>query len=237
MLTERQQTILGVIIEDYIRTARPISSHELARGGARLSVSPATIRNEMLELDELGYTAQPHTSAGRIPTDQGYRFFVDHLLTGIRLRERERKQMDGAFAFAEAEEFVRELSRTVARLSHTLTAVGSSEDGLFYETGFTELLEEPEFQNPEFIRPLGRLIDTFSEEVRHFNEKGDETDEQMFIGRENPRKEARSCTITVTSWKHPKGFEGFLTMLGPTRMDYQKQKALLAYLHDFSNNL
>ena len=79
MLTERQKIILTAAVENYISTAYPVASHALCKEHM-LDVSPATIRNELLELDSLGYLEQPHTSAGRVPTDKGYRFFVEHLL-------------------------------------------------------------------------------------------------------------------------------------------------------------
>lgn len=76
MLDERKQQVLFAIVRDYIQTAEPVGSRTVARRYA-LGVSPATIRNEMADLEELGYIEQPHTSAGRIPSDRGYRFYVD----------------------------------------------------------------------------------------------------------------------------------------------------------------
>lgn len=79
MLTDRQQLILRMVVDDYIRFAEPIGSRSISKRG-ELSLSPATIRNEMSDLEELGYLEQPHTSAGRIPSQKGYRFYVDHLM-------------------------------------------------------------------------------------------------------------------------------------------------------------
>ncbi|MFD0715063.1 heat-inducible transcriptional repressor HrcA [Paenibacillus sp. GCM10027626] len=79
MLTERQRLILNAIIDDYIRSAEPIGSRSISKRGD-VGFSPATIRNEMADLEELGYLEQPHTSAGRIPSIKGYRYYVDHLV-------------------------------------------------------------------------------------------------------------------------------------------------------------
>lgn len=79
MLTERQEKILSAIIEDFTRTAEPVGSRTIARKHG-LNISPATIRNEMADLEEMGYLEQPHTSAGRIPSELGYRYYVDHLM-------------------------------------------------------------------------------------------------------------------------------------------------------------
>ena len=79
MLTERQKLILQAIINDYIKHAEPVGSRSIAKMGD-IDFSPATIRNEMADLEEMGYLVQPHTSAGRIPSNKGYRYYVDHLI-------------------------------------------------------------------------------------------------------------------------------------------------------------
>ena len=78
-LTERQSKILNIIIQSYLETGEPVGSRAISKG-SDLNLSPATIRNEMSDLEELGYIIQPHTSAGRIPSDKGYRFYVDRLI-------------------------------------------------------------------------------------------------------------------------------------------------------------
>ena len=78
-LDERKRKILGAVVRDYVETVRPVGSEDLAQRHA-WGVKGATIRNELAELSELGYLRQPHTSAGRIPSDRGYRFYVDHLM-------------------------------------------------------------------------------------------------------------------------------------------------------------
>ena len=89
-LNERKQRILHAVITDYIQTAEPVGSRTISRH-YQLDLSAATIRNEMADLEELGYLTQPHTSAGRIPTQQGYRFYVDTLMDAESLSEEEEK--------------------------------------------------------------------------------------------------------------------------------------------------
>lgn len=86
MLTERQKLILHAIVEDYIKSAEPVGSRTISKRGD-IGFSPATIRNEMSDLEDLGYLEQPHTSAGRIPSNKGYRYYVDHLVQGHFPRE------------------------------------------------------------------------------------------------------------------------------------------------------
>lgn len=229
MLKERQKIILSAAIQEYIKTAKPVASQELVEH-FRLGVSPATIRGEMLALDEGGYLEQPHTSAGRVPTDKGYRFFVDNLTRDEFLSAAEEELLLRAFrAKFEAEEFVKEFTRTLSEISGTFCAAGSLEDDLFYETGFGKILEEPEFHEPKEMQTFGHLVDLLDDEVRElFENMPHQKDvEVIYIGKENPMKEAHGYTMVLSSWHHPNGFSGFFTTIGPRRTDYQKQKALM----------
>ena len=93
MLDERKLSVLRAIVEDYVTTSEPVGSKALAERHA-LGVSPATIRNDMAPLEDEGYITQPHTSAGRVPTDTGYRLFVDRLATIKPLSAAERRAID-----------------------------------------------------------------------------------------------------------------------------------------------
>lgn len=86
MLTDRQRMILNAIVDDYIRSAEPVGSRSISKRGD-VAFSPATIRNEMADLEELGFLEQPHTSAGRVPSTKGYRYYVDHLVQRKQLNE------------------------------------------------------------------------------------------------------------------------------------------------------
>ena len=83
-LTDRQETILRMIVEEYVASAIPVPSDRIA-GRAGLKVSSATVRNEMMELEELGLLTHPHTSAGRMPSDLGYRYYIDRLMPAIEI--------------------------------------------------------------------------------------------------------------------------------------------------------
>src|ERR1700754_1004955 len=94
MLSERAQNLLKILVERYIADGQPVGSRALSRFST-LELSPATIRNVMADLEEMGFVASPHTSAGRIPTPKGYRFFVDTLLTVKPLDRVEIHQFEG----------------------------------------------------------------------------------------------------------------------------------------------
>src|SRR5438093_9606582 len=98
-LDSRAREVLREIIMQHVSTGEPISSRSLAKSG-RSQLSPASLRNVMADLEDLGYLQQPHTSAGRVPTDRGYRFFIDHLMKSRVLTQRERDSIDGPVGHA-----------------------------------------------------------------------------------------------------------------------------------------
>lgn len=226
MLKERQQIILEAIIREYIQSAKPISSAEILED-LDLNISPATVRSEMLKLDELGFLEQPHTSAGRVPTDRGYRFFVDHALDDVLLDRSERNRIRELFTHDMPDVFARECSRTIAHITRTFTAIGIDDD-MLTDRGFTEILDEPEFQDIKDVKQFGKLIDLLDEDMQSLVE---DDEEKILIGGENPMKEARPYTMMITHWTHPKGFKGFIALVGPRRMDYQKNISLIRYIN------
>jgi len=117
-LNDRSRKILEAIVEDYIDSAEPIGSKAVTRRH-HMGLSPATVRNVMADLEELGYLASPHTSAGRVPTDKGYRFYVDTLLQvrSLSFEERERIERHYAGGGKPADEVLREAGRALSRLS------------------------------------------------------------------------------------------------------------------------
>jgi heat-inducible transcriptional repressor len=124
MLDDRKTAILSAVVQEYIATALPVgSTHIAAAPGVR--VSPATVRNEMAVLEQEGYLVQPHTSAGRIPTDKGYRFFVDHLATPGRLDTATRMQVGEFFrsAHGRLEEMLHHTSDLLAQLTNYAAVV------------------------------------------------------------------------------------------------------------------
>ncbi|MBI3442913.1 MAG: hypothetical protein HY007_04040 [Candidatus Sungbacteria bacterium] len=233
-LGERRQAILGAIVREYVATARPVTSQTIARERG-LGVGSATIRNEMLALDELGYLEQPYTSSGRMPTDKGYRFFVDHLTDeNGELTGRERAKIKELFAGSDDEDvFVKEFSRTISRMTGSFAAAGLFDDELFYDVGFSRILKEPEFQDSAYLEDFGRLIDTLDDISRSLcRETRNPSEVAVFIGKENPLAQGRGHAMILSSWRHPAGFDGFLTVIGPKRMDYERTISLLRCIQE-----
>src|SRR5919204_3222864 len=117
-LGPRKGAVLSAVVEEYVRTGEPVGSETIAEASG-LGVSSATIRNEMAALEELGYLSHPHTSAGRIPTDQGYRHYVDTQPHGARLRDAHRRAIAGYFAEAihDLEEVLKGSVQLLSRLT------------------------------------------------------------------------------------------------------------------------
>ncbi|MCA1690941.1 MAG: heat-inducible transcriptional repressor HrcA [Acidimicrobiales bacterium] len=116
MLDERKAAVLKAVVEEYISTAQPVGSSSVVRA-THLAVSPATVRNDMALLEREGFLDQPHTSAGRIPTDKGYRFFVDHLTPALPQPQRQRVQEFFARAHGELEQMLHDTTRLLTDLT------------------------------------------------------------------------------------------------------------------------
>lgn len=125
-MDDRKTKILSAIIQDYITTAEPVGSRTIARK-YRIGISPATIRNEMADLEEWGYLCQPHTSAGRVPSNKGYRFYVDFLLPERKLNEKERSLIEKLFKrrVSEIEDLIEAAANAISMLtSYTAVVLG-----------------------------------------------------------------------------------------------------------------
>jgi heat-inducible transcriptional repressor len=117
MLSDRAQSLLKILVERYIADGQPVGSRVLSRASA-LELSPATIRNVMADLEEMGFVASPHTSAGRVPTPKGYRFFVDTLLTVTPMQEVERRQLAEQLTPDDPHRVVAAASQVLSDLTH-----------------------------------------------------------------------------------------------------------------------
>jgi heat-inducible transcriptional repressor len=117
MLDERKAAILKAVVEEYIETAQPVASATVVRA-TNLPVSSATVRNELAVLERDGFLDHPHTSAGRVPTDKGYRFFVDHLTPALPHGQRQRVQDFFAQAHGEIEQMLNDTTRLLSDLTH-----------------------------------------------------------------------------------------------------------------------
>lgn len=215
MLTERQAEILTSIVDEYIQSAFPVSSGAIFDTG-KFDVSCPTIRNEMSYLTEEGYLRQPHTSAGRVPTEQGYRFFVDMLL---ERRQAENQQRQKVCMKKEINSFARE----VAANSNDLVLFLDQNGELRYE-GLKKVLSKPEFEDKEAVISL---IDELDNLEVSFNKTIAELENEMevFVGSENPFFKNVEYSLMVSRLS-----DGFIGIVGPMRMHYERNMRLLDQL-------
>lgn len=128
-LSERKEQILRAVIVEYVSAAEPVAS-ELIANKYELGVKSATVRSELSEMSDMGFLEQPHTSAGRIPSDQGYRYFVDRLIVGMPLdKEKKKKVKEATDEEDTLQQILRHTTRALSRLTHLLSAAATLRDG------------------------------------------------------------------------------------------------------------
>jgi transcriptional regulator of heat shock response len=231
-VNERKQKILNAIVRDYQHSAEPVGSRNLSRRYLP-DLSPATIRNEMADLEEEGYIIQPHTSAGRIPTDHGYRFYVDRLMKAVHPSHREEEMVKSTF-HQRSLNLDEILHRTAKLLSHALDysaiVVNLGSHRRIFSSGAANLLRQPEFHD---VGKIQKILGLFEEEellaeiVEEYS-SGEEV--SIHIGSENKVREVKSCSVVVSSFEMGEELTGGIGLIGPTRMYYSKATSLVDYV-------
>lgn len=221
MINERKNSLFKAIVEDYIKSAQPVGSLLLANKKG-FSVSSATIRNDMAELGKEGLIYQPHTSAGRAPTEVGYRYYVNNFLSPQTLPAAKTSLLAKA-AQEQYPNSLKSLAKVAAEMSGEMAFIGFAPNDVYY-TGISNLLSKEEFINyAEAILDIGHAVDSFGEVVEKlFDKVNNET--KILIGSENPFDYHCSAFITSVQVGKKKNIFG---LLGPMRTDYNKNIAIL----------
>lgn len=232
MITNRQNLILEKIVKNYIESAQPVSS-EFLENKYNFGVCPATIRIEMQKLTDNGYLFQPHTSAGRIPTDKGYRYFVDSLkIEDFEIGDWFENDLADMMKFAHS------LTRKMAALSQSLVWTYLGKENLFWKEGWEELLQEPEFGEKNIIANFANLLENFEKQITKDSPpqiSGAEV--TVYIGKENPFSKEKDFTIISSQCSLPNNEELILALFGPKRMAYDKNISLINSLIKTLENL
>ena len=227
-ITERQKQILNQIIEEYAETASPVGSVTMAK---LFGVSPATVRAEMARLEALGLIAQPHTSAGRVPTDAGYRFYVNNLENN-KVQENKDDNLDrGMHALvrrvssqSQADAAIRGAVDILVELTGNLglATIG----GQLYLAGISRLFRQPEFMNTERVQAVAKLLDNLEPWLR---EAAPGEALNIFIGQENPIGKNSEVSLIISKFRSPFSDRSYIGVLGPTRQNYSKVMSLVQY--------
>lgn len=221
-MTERQIHILRAIVEQYAEVASPVGSSLLAKV---FGVSSATIRAEMAELERLGFIEQPHTSAGRVPTDKGYRFYVNKVSDfdeTPKERRDERALTARVTSGGVPEHTIKSTVDTLVELTHNL-GLATIGDRL-YMSGLSNLFGQPEFVHPGQVQEVARLLDNLEPWLQ---EAAPNEPLSVYIGRENPIGRNSGCSLIISRFRSPFSDNSYIGVLGPTRQNYRDVMGLV----------
>lgn len=220
-MTERQQAILSAIIEQYAEIAAPVGSVTLAK---LFGVSSATIRSEMAKLEEMGFVKAPHTSAGRIPTSKGYRFYVNGI-TNAQMSElpsgidRSTKAIEAHVNshLDAADRAIRSAVDSLVELTGNLgfATIGSE----LYMNGISRLFSQPEFLEGKHVQSVAHLIDNIEPWLR---EARPNEPLNVYIGSENPIGKSSDATLIISKFRSPYSDRSYIGVIGPMRQHYRR---------------
>lgn len=241
LLTERQAHILDCVIRDYVETAQAVASGQLARRH-RLGCSPATVRKELVILEDAGLLTQPHTSAGRIPTALGYQYFVENLMSVAGLGDGEQITIRHQFhqAGEDLERWMRLSAAVVAHTSGVAGLVASQREHhspRLYHAGLTQILLVPEFtEDLERLRDVveilehGTGLDTIIALLPRQGVK-------VIIGGAPPLTEVPQVTLILSRFGGQEQQGGVLGVVGPTRLPYERAVPTVGFVADLLTEL
>ena len=229
-ITERQKEILFTIVEEYSELATPVGSVTLAK---LFDVSSATIRSEMAKLEQLGLIAQPHTSAGRIPTDAGYRLYVNSLVEESDSEEENRDKSLNRSAHAidirvnsqtRADYAIRGAVDSLVELTGNL-GLATIGDQL-YLAGISRLFTQPEFTDNARVQAVAKLLDNLEPWLK---EAAPGEPLNIFIGQENPIGKTSGVSLIISKFRSPFSDKSYIGVLGPTRQNYSRVMSLVRH--------
>lgn len=224
-MTLRQNNILIAIVEQYAEVASPVGSNLMAK---LFGVSSATIRADMFELEKQGYITQPHTSSGRVPTDKGYRYYVNNLNNEGSNLSSDRRAERALTARVEGggmpERTIRNAVDTLVELTHNL-GLATIGDQL-YMSGLGNLFGQPEFLDGNHVQQVARLLDNLEPWLK---EAAPNEPLSVYIGAENPVGRSAQCTLIISKFRSPYSDSSYVGVLGPTRQSYRDVMQLVEH--------
>jgi len=224
MISERQAQIIKNLVKEYIKTAEPVSSKFLAEK-YDFGICPSAIRIEFQYLIKEGYLEQPHTSAGRVPTDKAYRFFVD-TLEGKKEKKIEQELEKILGGMQDKFKMASEITKFMADNSSSFVNLHFFREGFDLKEGLDEIFKGPEAKNEGFVLSLISFMENFEKNIKKLHD----SKSMVFIGKENPIPKTGDITLICSECNLP-GQKAFITIMGPKRMDYEKNIRLINSLN------
>jgi transcriptional regulator of heat shock response len=227
-LTPRRAKLLAAIVREYSNTGEPVGSEDINQR-YKFNVSSATIRNEMAALEKMGFVEQPHTSAGRIPTDAGYRYFINELMKRFELTLRE--QQDLKQQISELQKQHIELGRNIAKLlaKKTDQAAFALLPEEISATGLSNIFQQPNMQRSD-IADVAEFFDNIDEYADRMLSKYLKEKPEALIGKESDLPTISNYSLIVSKISLPEGKKGLIGIIGPKSMRYDKNMSLVEYI-------
>lgn len=227
----RRNAVLTAAINKYIEKAHPIASEEMAEA---FDLSSATIRNIFAELEQGGYLTHPHTSGGRMPTEKGYRYYVDFLISQMVLLDEEKERIVKEYKkeLNRLDDALEETSDIISRITHYASIVSFLEwqDKFFYK-GISHILEHPEFRDFKKLRLIINMIEE-KKSILNIINRDFSGRIKVYIGSELGCPDIENCALVVSSYGRKERLSGRLAVLGPARMEYGHIIPALEYISD-----
>ncbi|MFH1791234.1 MAG: hypothetical protein ABH885_04540 [Candidatus Omnitrophota bacterium] len=226
----RKKKVLEIVIREHMDRALPVGSNYVSR---IMGLSSATIRNIMGELEDEGYLEQPHTSAGRIPTERAYRHYVNSLLDTWEgsIHEIRRINRELFMRFQKYNELVERTSYVISRLTGYTSFVIYPSDHIYLDGAF-HMLEQPEFSEIGRIKKILRMLDEKERMLEVINAYLSTGALKIHIGRENSLDGFEGCSIVTSSYSVRGKVVGGLGIIGPIRMQYRRVVPLVKYISE-----
>ncbi len=225
----RRKENLAETIDKYIKDAVPIASDDIARD---FDLSSATIRNIFAELEKSGYLTHPYTSGGRIPTDRGYRYYVDFLILQMELLDNEKTQIIHEYRkeIKRLDDILEKTSEVISMITRYTGIVSFLEwqDRFFYN-GVSLIIDQPEFQDFEKLRIVIKAIEEKQHLLSIINREFS-GNIKVYIGDEIGCPEMENCSLVVSNYRIKGRPLGKLAVLGPKRMEYTHAIPTLEYI-------
>jgi transcriptional regulator of heat shock response len=228
-MEERRKKILINLVKDYIEFGEPISSQTF-KERHKIDLSSATIRIEFQKLTRDGYLSQPYFSAGRVPTDKAYRFFVDYLIEKSWIKK-DNEELFNLFEnfLVNDLKLLQSLTKFLAKRAHSLVLVYLKEKDIILKEGWEEVLKEKELIEKNLLGRFCDFLKRFEDEIKNLVSS---SEIKVFIGKENPVSCGKDFSSIISKVYLPKEKETIFSILGPKRMDYFKNINLLISLRN-----
>jgi transcriptional regulator of heat shock response len=228
-ISPRQAKILAAIVKENCETGQPVASGDLVEK-YNFSISSPTIRNEMQALEKMGYIFQPHTSSGRVPTDKGFRYFVNQLMDRVKLSVKEQDYLKRELIKLQMAHV--EMSRRLAKLLSEYSNQASF--AIFPEevstVGLSNILDNPALPAAD-AKEIAEFFDNIDEHAeRIMNDYGGKGKPQTFIGKEIQLSKKSDYSMIVSGLQLPSGKKGVIGLVGPKSMKYEKNLTLMEYI-------